>query len=1075
MPDSNPFYELLGGYYPGKPIPRKRPPYSRPPDMVEFNTDALIEKYLFAVRKELDKLTIGNQAKKFFIDDVERTLIAQTKPKGVSYDPMRALELGDEEDVAGVQLELDINPVKWLRNPGEMAKDTVDRFVKDFANWKDFDSYMEQSAMWKPLLSGGEIKPIPGIVSKVYGEHLDESATTKFRPFQLKGLDIPKAKVSVGLLYQEQVGGKETKEFTETETDLFAKSGGAFLSYMQAVRASGTRNKAYRKLINAAALASSAELTQLIDSGDISDPKEVEIVKSYLHRARAIRMANALQGISSSDINTYKFASDRVLTDAQKKAGETLYGEGIGYGLAGLTKELSAYTYGAATIDDANKRLGRVVENITKINVALEEMDNWFIELGGNTLDEFVKDTKPLRNLLKDLDKLKDEKITGETQARNLSGKIGLLQKKYAREGQVKGSLDRMNRKFVETHLLNSPLTKVIFSNDKIVGTKNLANVMEEALRTYKREDFYDLIDRLENDGLLHIAADQFWVLFRERLNGFTPARFLKEKLKRRHYFGLLYDSRYSVEDGVPGDDAVKSSKFFNGIMGTRLFANRQTHNIEGVGKFKFTGNFNIQLGTGLNDRTTLDKSDALHLTGKSFIQLLNGKTGPGVAYKVSYYDGFKELEDVKQRAKSLRKWLMKHNKQLGLKFDANGYLINSPENIEKLKALFKGLDKIEINSDFISILQSKAGILDKLSQRANIIQSKIFKYFKFLAPVAYARNVASKWLSKMATKAISKVLAKVVGAAVAAGTSGIGTVLIPLIEKVVQYVIKKAMDFAAATLKAIKEAKFDAIEKYVEKSAQAVFKLAGYVMGCFGLVVVIPVMVVFIFILTAITPVDPTRMAAGKDFGGGPAAGPPIVCPPEECEVISTVGCFEFLEGWDSGEGPQALSIIQSAAGGLAGTRGRYVDRLCAAGPIEIAWNRGAGCGWARGLNRIEFGDGRCWTYNSANQLLFNWLFAHETGHVYAMRYGMGALGTAQSNDSGYTLPTYVGPTGNQCSTSNNNSEDFAETVGQYHVLSGQCTNVSPSEFWHSYGTYCPTCFEGHYNFATSSFLFGP
>lgn len=1104
MPDSNPLYELIGGYYPGEPIPRKRPSGNFP-DQVEFNTDQAIDAYLRALDKEFDKYGVSAQLKKYFIDDVARAMQAQVRPKGATYDPFRAIEIGDEEDVAGVQLKIDVNPVNWLRDPVTMAKDTAAQWAKDFANWKDFDTYMELSELWNPLLEGS----LSNAASAAYGPELVDTYAPGTQPFQLLNLDTNYQIKKKKLLTDHDDKIIEI----EDDADLFYDTAGEFKKFIRNVRSTGTRASPFRDLASSAAFASASEIKEALDSGAIKDARHQKIAKSYLERARVLRIANNLMG--KGDPTNYVFNHDQDLQDDEKKAGKTNYGQSIGDGFGKISESLSKYTLGAETQDKAQEALEKVLKGglnkntgkfepstLAKTRVALQEADDWFKGLGKTDYQEFFKDTKPLRDLLDRFEELKDKKITNETDARWFKGQVDYILESFAREGPIKGPLHNMSRKFVETNFLNGDIKEVIMENKEIVGSKNLLNVMDGALRTYKREDFNDFVDKLETQGVLGVVGDQFWNLFRKRLNGFTPAELVQENLKRVHYFGMKYDPKYSIEAGINGEYYGTDPKSFmrplnfivkpinkavNGMMEKGplkgLFTNTQTHDLKGIGRFKFTGNANLRLGFDLHGRTykfdketgnyLKKKAKAFVLSENQFIGLLNGDTSLGGKYSKYFNEGWNKVDQLKDRAAALRKWLQEHNDQLGLTF-SGGLIANTAENKRILKQLFGELNRLEGNT--VSFLQSKAGILDKLSQKFNRFQSKLFSKFKFLAPIAYGRNAIARAGGRLASRAISSIVAKLTGAAITAGSSGIAAVIYPLIEKTVQYLINKTLDFAGATLKTIREASFDAVEEFVEKGTAALIKIAGIFALAYSISLIIPVMFILIVsLLASITPVDPTRMAAGEDFGGGPSAGPPQVCPPNECEVTSTVGCFQFLEGWDSGQGPQALSIIQNAANYLSGHAGRYVDRLCAGGPVEVVWNRGVSCGWTSSRDRIEFGDGQCWAYTASNQNLFNYLFAHESGHIYSIRNGLGALGTAQSNDGGRTLPTYVGPTGNQCSTHNNQDEDFAETVGQYVTLSGRCTDVSPSEFWHSYDRYCPTCFQGHYDFATSSFLFGP
>ena len=912
MPDSNPLYNLLGGYYPGDPIPRKRH-YGDYPSPLEFNSDTWINNYLYGLNKELSKLSVKEQARNLFIDDVARQLRARATPKEATYDPMRAIELGDEEDVAGVQVGIDINPVKWVQDPGEMLQKTGKQWFNDFVNWSDFSSYVEREKLWKPLLEGKEVSPIVGYA---YGDHLEgDTPAGGPMPFQLYGLELTTPEQQT---FYDTPGDKKGIKL-DREVDLFQESGMGFKKFTRSARASAARDTSFAKFTNQAAIASSSELINLLQTGQITDPQHKTEIKSYLHRARALRTANALNGRGDKN---YIFAKEGEFAE---------FGSGVGSGLAALSSDLGKYTFGRAN----EKRVGSTYKkifgdeetgNIGSLGEAkkvLEEADKHFESLGAVAKAEFEKDTKPLRSLLKDIEGLKGSDIKSKPGVINLKGKINLIQAKHASAGAFKGGVNNMNRKFLENHFVKGPMRKIISDpqNSSIVGTRNLLNVSEEALRFYKREDFYDLINMLEKDGVVGVAADVVWNLVRKRLNGFTPASVLGEQLKKVHYFGLLYDERYGEGDNT-------GSKTMNNIMSkgrlSKLFDNKHSVNVEldGVTKsFSFVGHKNLRFGAELYARR--GAKGAQHITQQDFVDMINFKerdygelvkTGKALRHGLEY-------EKARASSASLRDWLKRHNDQLGLEFDNIGKLVQSEENARKLEAVFKSLIKYEGGGKRVSIFQSKAGLMQKFSQTLSLLQEKLFKskLGKLLSAPAYMREV----VSKAASKTVTKVLAKVLSGIVVAGTEGIGATIYPYIEKVIQYVLNKLENLVGKIGKALWHADANIIDSFVESSAQALYKVFGCCALSFGMPIAV-VMIIFIFLLSAITPVDPTRTAFGMTDGIGPGLS------------VMPVDC----------------TFGEREPTGLAPTGNAVADRA-----IEIAngLERGFWCGWNKHVPEYE------------------------------------------------------------------------------------------------------------------------
>jgi hypothetical protein len=302
-----------------------------------------------------------------------------------------------------------------------------------------------------------------------------------------------------------------------------------------------------------------------------------------------------------------------------------------------------------------------------------------------------------------------------------------------------------------------------------------------------------------------------------------------------------------------------------------------------------------------------------------------------------------------------------------------------------------------------------------------------------------------------------------------------------PIIEKAVQYVVKKTLDLTSTVLKAIRKGDFSIVEDFFQQSAEAFFKVFGCC-AITGIVMFGFTTLVIVSVLSAITPVDPTRMSVIEDSISGPPSGPPLPCPPGECITVSAVGCFNFNDSWNSGGGPQALPIVESAANYLASRGGNFVNRMCSGGDVEVYWRESAtNCGQVLGPDAIAFGNGSCWAYISANQGRFHHLFAHEIGHAYNRRFGFGGITSAQAADCGHTLSTYRGTSAYECSYNHSSvDEDFAETVGNYIYLLRDCPDI-PNDwntFWNVPGAHngnCANAYSGHLEFAESSFLFGP
>ena len=159
-------------------------------------------------------------------------------------------------------------------------------------------------------------------------------------------------------------------------------------------------------------------------------------------------------------------------------------------------------------------------------------------------------------------------------------------------------------------------------------------------------------------------------------------------------------------------------------------------------------------------------------------------------------------------------------------------------------------------------------------------------------------------------------------------------------------------------------------------------------------------------------------------------------------------INCFEFHVR--SGEEDSFIS----AATALGNVSGGYLPRLCAkVGKIIVTRNSEPACGLSTRPNFINFGDGGCasggyYANTPQGHKLLNYLFAHETGHIYnynVLNYSNPADGgdalhwpqgfdNVKALDGGRQLPTYdIAYTGYGDCGKQPEWEDFADSVGDY------------------------------------------
>ncbi|KKS21224.1 MAG: hypothetical protein UU77_C0006G0011 [candidate division WWE3 bacterium GW2011_GWC1_41_7] len=622
-------------------------------------------------------------------------------------------------------------------------------------------------------------------------------------------------------------------------------------------------------------------------------------------------------------------------------------------------------------------------------------------------------------------------------------------------------------------------------------GITNIKRVLRTGNRMYDRNDVNDLVMQIEKGTLIQ---SQIWPLIKVRLNGFTPAYVTEQFLKKNQYFGLAYDPAYLEANlrqkgafgapvtggGVKVDPSTLKANYRGDLTGRTFFTRimpRNSWNITleqgGVkNKVKLYGGKHFKAVETINKQFHFDKEVAGfakgaagllgaeldprtgHLLGfrdggASLFAILNGGD-PGIEFILTKFQtkapGVKELRHDMMR---FRAWLYLHKDELGLKFD--GFkLADSPENVQIMTQFFQQMGKRLRSPDFISITWERAGYLQHLSSYANQIQTKIAqKVGKYAAPYIQLKNALSNAITELIIQAT---------AAATAGAGELMELLRPVIKFLVNAVISKIEGLIKSFFKNILKGEFSVadwaktMDKFVGNTARAA-GLFALIPGVFFLIA----FMLFAVIITGLNPLDPSRtggFAGSKDTFGEGTPGTYDGCSADTYVGEGSGGssvpgdCFVF-EGASSSHyaGTYSGTLIDWSVANLAafntaievlGERtGGYVDRLCSAGPVYLL-RTGTSPGWCGNVidaDTIVF-TSLC-TYSVQNYV--NYLFAHETGHVYRNRLGSDNLTGVIAAEG--TFPTYPG----NCGSNNSLSEDFSETVGNWvHVNACDCPGVA-------------------------------
>jgi hypothetical protein len=341
-----------------------------------------------------------------------------------------------------------------------------------------------------------------------------------------------------------------------------------------------------------------------------------------------------------------------------------------------------------------------------------------------------------------------------------------------------------------------------------------------------------------------------------------------------------------------------------------------------------------------------------------------------------------------------------------------------------------------------------------------------------------------------MIVEAISEALLKLMDVFAGAASGGLLTTVTAtvgrLLKPVIRFIVRRFVDAGENFVKGVIQGDFFLMFNEFEKTF---LKFARYVLIITG----IPFLIVFFFAtmftgsaLTTYSPIDPTTPGGIADGNGTPESpftGDPVPYI-STTGTASSVSCFSFMDGTGGGVAPWSsnpgkLAIMEAAAAHLQAHSGCYLEALCeAAGVIEIYNDTHSGegyCGYAsswgpNGVPSIKFSDVCHVREGGYSAEYWNYLFAHETAHVYSWKVGMPdipgigtfaeAEGQENNNVNGSNvnwMPTYAG----YCSTRNPGiDESFADTVGNFLQVNVWDCNYPRSlgsydGFWSHYGSH--------------------
>ncbi len=1107
---------LYPGYYPGTPQPRYQPPTGGGQiEPTEFNMDQILRQ-IDSVSADYDQM--GANAPKWvydrIIDDWQQSFKASILP--VPVNPEDLDDYSAESLPGGAGVRFNLNPVDIIKDPQKWATNTIKDWAKTTVNWQDLDTRYRQR-VWKDVFQ--KEPNIQNVFEETaayaLGDNIDAQGgfkgpgyQTTDNPLRLYGRDI-----------YIPVASKQEREF-KADLNVTVLPDGTVKTQVYKARDAETKG-------GIDVMAEFADSVAKYETETFFGPRRESArdkVDYNGYRAVVTEMKHneAAKSVIAGDINM-----QRTMDIAEAKLGIYDSMNSISEDLGNYEKKLKEAAINKKPIDTdlASKlQFGDPTKNIKSVRDKLDQIDKQISDLEAKGFKEHARHLRetyanPYRKQIEGV-LTSPAVIPSQVGSMNINSAIKNFSlamggsgsmKRAVKEGRIlepshpRSLLREMDSDLTrpggKTYALGGLVHKVV-KEDPQAASRAVVGSLVFVRNTADINAAMDIVSSLESGKFMEKYV---W----DRMKNYfpTPGALTQRYLERHNYFGIKVEDDARFENSVIyrmsnvlGSKEVPSKAFGNYFSIHDNFANNETLSKQGIAlNARFYGGSHFKAVGPMADMIKLngwDKNPKALAEFMKIIDITKGEQGVidalknldqnspwMIAFASKYgYPKFPpsvkdaELYNFMKDLQTFKKWIHENKGRLNINVDESneGYYL----------ALFTALNKFNNNPDFINITKRFAGVLERVYVQVNRIQTFLYKSVlgKILMPAAY--------LKRAITDAISTGITRILQLAASAGSGGalapLAAVIEPLVRFVVRLTVDKVSEYVKLFYNAIVHADIDGVFKAVDKQVERASKVAMIVIGAFTMLIVMPGDAFMGAIATTFSPVDNTLSVGIEDVYGGASRGDGVELKPIATKPSSGDDCFEFADFSGQQKGKYPLSQWPSefqtyfdsvAIPALKAVSGGYIQRLCAAGTIYLAWSPDTAtsgfCGIAySGESIIVFGhNAYCYSQTTYPDYFLTHLFAHETGHIYDGRVGQEtfidngvsySFSEVTANGEGPFL-TYPGHC--DASIGLDPAEDFAETIGNWVVPDGKDCHIPRPEgtcngpvgtFWGTYKNHC-------------------
>lgn len=961
-----PINPIFPGYYAGQPL--QRPPSSKNfLGPIEYSGDALIEHIDRTVGLAANEVTgLPRKIVNLVLDDFKDSLKVAIKPAYVNIAEMDDYNMDDLPGPSGVSLSL--NPFDYTEKE---AKKTISKTINDWvkkttgintkdllsSDFTDIENKTRQSA-WRLAVGYGEEKaPFETASGAAIAERVAaigyETTGTEKNPLNLKGYDTPRYikrdPVDGSVVYNKYTkrdkAGKPIKdalgnemvvkdEYHPQEKDIFKKVANKLGVFEQTLSSPVARDKNHDDFLTEAVSVTNKEIqakyhTWLERTAKSSDnPQKLQTIKDTFERhSGAVAMFDMKNGLLS-DIGKLQYS----ITETNK----TLKGNV----LTGRVLDTEKLTELGDTVNKSKEKLeirlnkakelykqGRVSAEAYQSLVLYSNKYEGFLKRIENPVKEAVSGKIDHGSVIKVLDSVANVKSGG-----------GLAGGDIYRHG-----LERQLLKNMELDMI-APKTHKNISGQEVIDQIGFL-LQDGNLRgldvNIESSKLAPLVYRLRMEKVEHgvrefldswddgkLVENYLWNnRIKPRIKAYLPTTFLGTYLEERNYFGLMITKKGIArlkekgDIGKLGRYAFRIKAKFDDDFSAKWGVNKAL--LRGGDHFEIFGNSLLSNFINKKDLTEAERVKFLDgllktniffekfdATGKSLnsgkIHILESELAQklfGVSIKnITDEDGsLKLLHDFKEQFENFNIWYNKNAKAMfGKATDDGTFGV----------ALFLQLHKKNrsLPSSY-KLGRAYIGSFEKLHKKMEEIQKAIMasKFAKYIAMIQNWKDIVGNKIASLVTQLIAKAVDA------AATASGVGTVLIPVIEAAVKFTVKKILTYGEALLKGIVKADFGDLRKLMEKETEKAIKA----FMIFILIIALPIAVfsgLFFGVFNAsVSPVDQTAISTEY-------------CTKGSNDYVSSVNTFVT-----SNENTQGQIIISYTLS--------VTPRTCISSDYEITW----------------------------------------------------------------------------------------------------------------------------------------